>query len=217
MSPRARSDRSARLRGDEGAVLVELALVLPLLILLTLGVLEFGRTWGEKNTLIRSAESAARTGATQGPERFADYNTLQSVRASLASLGGSEIERVVIFRSDSANGRVPQQCVDLPIADDLSAKGIAGQRCSIYSSAQVDFQGNVLTYFGSPTCSGDWDAAWCPTTRSRGTDVTDPDYLGVYIKVRYEALTGILGNPTADLSATSVFRLDPCITGVSCA
>ncbi|MCU0311182.1 MAG: pilus assembly protein [Acidimicrobiales bacterium] len=217
MGRHAEPSATRRARGDEGTALVELALVLPLLVLLVLGVLEYGRAWGESNTVIRAAEAAGRTAATQGPDRFADYNALQSVQASLASLGGSEIERVVIFRADSADGRVPQPCVDLPIADDLTTKGIPAQRCNVYSAAQVDFAGNVLTYFGNPTCTGNWDAAWCPTARSRGTDVTDPDFLGIYIKIRYEALTGIIGNPTADLTATSVFRLDPCITGVSCA
>jgi hypothetical protein len=205
------------MEGDEGVALVEFALVVPFLIVLLLGTMEFGRTWSEKNTLVRSTQSAARTGASQGPDRFADYNTLKAVEASLSSLGQSTIERVVIFRSDTANGQVPAACANVAIANDLSAKGNAGARCNIYSEAQVKYAGNVLAFFPPGTCTGGWDASWCPLTRSRGTDLTDPDYLGVYVKVRYDALTGVLGAPTTNLTATSVFRLDPCITGVSCA
>jgi|GEM_PF-944272 len=218
MTPTTNGPVPPRLSGDHGVALVEFALVLPLLIVLVLGVMEYGRTWGEKNTLVRSTQSAARTGATQGPDRYADYNALQSIEASLKALGNSTIERVVIFRADAADGQVPAACANLAIADNLSPKGIAASNCNIYSAAQVGFTGNPLTYFpGTSSCTGAWDAAWCPTARSRGTDVTDPDYLGVYVRVNYKSLTGILAAPTKDLTATSTFRLDPCITGVSCA
>lgn len=217
MRSRRQGPTATRGTGDDGVALVEFALVVPFLVVLLLGTMEYGRTWSEKNTLVRSTQSAARTGASQGPDRFADYNTLKAIEASLSSLGRSTIERVVIFRSDTANGQVPATCANVAIANDLSAKGNAGSRCNIYSEAQVKYAGNVLSFFPPGTCTGGWDAAWCPLTRSRGTDVTDPDYLGVYVKVRYNALTGVIGTPTTTLNATSVFRLDPCITGVSCA
>ena len=91
-------------------------------------------------------------------------------------------------------------------------------RCNVYSRAQIEFRGNVLAQVpgGQRTAPAGWDASWCPTARSRGSDTTDPDFLGVYVKVGTKALTGIVGLPTQTLSSTSVFRLDPCITGVSC-
>ncbi len=210
---------SGRFRGDDGAVLVEFALVAPLLLVLVFGLIDYGRMLNDDNTLTRTVQSAARTGAGQGTDRFADYNIVQSIEASLATLDGSTIERVVVFKSTTADGVVPAACRDLAIVDNLNAKGVStgGVRCNIYSKAQIEFRGNLLTRFPSTSgCVGGWDAAWCPTTRSRGTDLTDPDFLGVYVKLKTTALTGIVGLPTQTLSSTSVFRLDPCITGVSC-
>ena len=217
---RGRSHRRARGRGrgDGGAVLVEFALVAPLLIVLVFGLVDYGRMYNQNNVLIRSTQSAARTGASQGPDRYADYNALESIAASLSTVDGIQIERVVVFKASSANGKVPAACANNVIANDLSAKGVAGQ-CNIYSQAQVEFTGNVLSKFkiSPPNCVGSWDASWCPTTRSRGTDITDPDFLGVYVKVTTKSLTGLVALPTSTMTSTSVFRLDPCITGVSCA
>jgi Flp pilus assembly protein TadG len=212
-----------RLRGDDGAVLVEFALVAPLLIMLVFGLVDYGRMYNQDNVLIRSVQSAARTGAAQGPDRYADYNVLQSLEASLSAMEGAAIQRVVVFRASSANGQVPAACLTAARPDDLTARGVStgsgstAVRCNIYSRSQVEYRGNVLSFFpGTSNCAGGWDASWCPTTRSRGSDTTDPDFLGVYVQVEATALTGIVGLPTASMSSTSVFRLDPCITGVSC-
>jgi Flp pilus assembly protein TadG len=217
MTPR--SDPSARrCAGDGGAVLAEFALVAPLLVVVALGMFEYGLLWQQDNSLVRGAQSAARTGATQGTDRYADYNVLKSIDSSLSALERSAIERVVVYRANSASGKVPAACRDAVIADDLTAKGDVGAACNIYSSSQVQFEGSVLSHFrGTTSCSsGSWDAFWCPTARSRGTDVTDPDYLGVYVEVSYETLTGIIPSPQTTLATDVVYRLDPCITGVSC-
>jgi len=208
-----------RLQGDDGAVLVEFALVAPLLIMLVFGLIDYGRMYNQKNVLIRSVQSAARTGASQGPDRYADYNVIQSVEASLSAMDGAEIERVIVFRASAANGQVPAACLSTARPDDLTAVGVNSgtTRCNIYSRSQVGYRGNVLGFFpGTTNCVGGWDASWCPTTRSRGSDTTDPDFLGVYVEVEAKALTGIVALPTATMTSTSVFRLDPCITGVSC-
>jgi Flp pilus assembly protein TadG len=197
---------------------VEFALAVPLLLVLVLGLAEYGTIWQQQSTLTRAAQSAARTGATQGTQRYADYNTIQSLESSLSAIDRLEVERVVVYRADSVDGRVPAACEDVAISDDLSAKGNAAQRCNIYSAAQVAFQGNSLTVYGGTTAcaAGSWDQYWCPTTRSRGTDTTDPDHLGVYVSTNYQALTGLLGAPEIKLESDVVFRLEPCITGVSC-
>jgi hypothetical protein len=208
-----------RLHGDDGAVLVEFALVAPLLVMLVFGLVDYGRMYNQNNVLIRSTQSAARTGASQGTDRYADYNILQSLEASLSAMDGAEVTRVVVFRASAANGQVPAACLSAARPNDLSARGVSSgsTRCNIYSRAQLEYRGNVLSYFrGGTSCTGGWDASWCPTSRSRGSDTTDPDFLGVYVEVEATALTGIVGLPTASIDSSSVFRLDPCITGVSC-
>jgi hypothetical protein len=207
-----------RLSGESGGAVVEAALVVPFLALVVLGLVEYGTAWTRQNLLIRSTQSSARTAATQATDRYADYNAIKSIEGSLAPLRNGAIERVVLYRSDKPDGGVPAACKDVTIVDDLSAKGSTAAACNIYSAAQVGNADAVLSHFGGGTagCDGSaWDRFWCPTDRSRGGDTSDPDYLGVYVKVAYSPLTGIAGSPDS-IEADVVYRLDPCITGVSC-
>jgi Flp pilus assembly protein TadG len=52
---------------DRGAALVEAALVLPILLLLTFGIWTTARAWNVNNTLQHAAREAARFGATIEP------------------------------------------------------------------------------------------------------------------------------------------------------
>lgn len=57
-----------RLRlGDRGAALVEAAIVLPFLLVLTVGIWSTARAWNINNTLEHAAREAARYGATIDP------------------------------------------------------------------------------------------------------------------------------------------------------
>lgn len=53
--------------GDRGAALIEAALVLPVLLLLTMGIWSTARAWNINNTLEHAAREAARYGATVDP------------------------------------------------------------------------------------------------------------------------------------------------------
>lgn len=54
-------DRRTRVGGDDrGAVMVELALVLPLLVLLLIGIVEFGRVYNAQISIQASAREGAR-------------------------------------------------------------------------------------------------------------------------------------------------------------
>ncbi len=54
-------------RRERGAALIEAALVLPLLLLLTMGIWSTARAWNLNNTLEHAAREAARFGATIDP------------------------------------------------------------------------------------------------------------------------------------------------------
>lgn len=63
--------RSTRLehagRGRSGQALVEFALVVPLLLVLVLGVVEFGRAWNVYQVITDAAREAARTAVVDNP------------------------------------------------------------------------------------------------------------------------------------------------------
>ena len=53
--------------GERGAALIEAALVLPILLLLTMGIWTTARAWNVNNTMEHAAREAARYGATIDP------------------------------------------------------------------------------------------------------------------------------------------------------
>ena len=59
-----------RTRRDRGSAVVEMALVLPLLVMLVFGIVEFGRAYNTKVTLTHSARESVRVLAlTQDPDQ----------------------------------------------------------------------------------------------------------------------------------------------------
>lgn len=207
--------RRSRCLCDRAVALVELAIVLPVLALLAVGLIEFGFLWSSVGQVERAVQNGARTGAGQADARYADYELLRAVAAATASADGTTIERVVVYRSQTADGAVPSGCLSIP-ATGTSAKGVSGV-CNVYSGAQArsDNPGG----FGSTspsleTCSpGAWDSAWCPTGRSRDPDA--PMYLGLYLEVSYEGRTSLIpGSMTVERRA--VYQIEPCKAGTSC-
>jgi len=65
--------RLRRLRGQRGQALVEMALTLPLLLLVLIGMMEFGLIFNQQLTLTEAAREGARTVALGGS--FADGTT----------------------------------------------------------------------------------------------------------------------------------------------
>jgi hypothetical protein len=205
--------RPRRLSGDEGSVIVELALVSPFLILLVLGVLEFGTVFRQKSNLSGALQSAARIEAATGQGRGADYFALQTFYAQMNQADQITVNKVVIYRTtDPAGAPLSPTCFTNPA-------GSAANNCSVYTWAQVtaagtDASGTVLaTNFGTAggTCAGTaWDVNWCPI--GRNVEQADPpDYLGIYANVTYKSLTGLLPT-TVTMTDQAVYRLDPKVS-----
>ncbi|MEV4642317.1 TadE/TadG family type IV pilus assembly protein [Actinoplanes sp. NPDC049548] len=105
--------------GDDGAAAVELALVLPLLLLLLFGIIDFGRALNAQITLTEAAREGARA----------------------AALGLDGRARVT-----SAAGSLPVQSVQVtPCAGDLSADAVV--RVS-HAFRPVTPVGSLMSLFG---------------------------------------------------------------------
>ncbi len=66
-------------RGDTGQALVELALILPVILLLVVGMLEFSRAWNLHQALTDATREAARRAAVQD----ADFASQDSAKAAV--------------------------------------------------------------------------------------------------------------------------------------
>jgi len=88
------------LKNDKGQALVEFALVLPLLLLLLFGIIEFGRVFGAELTVSNSAREGARVGAVG-----ADDSVIIARAATAAGILDSSLLSVGITPEESARVR----------------------------------------------------------------------------------------------------------------
>lgn len=72
-------------RGERGQALVEFALVTPLLLILLLGMVEFGRAWNTYQTVTDAAREGARVAAVNSKQNLAIDSVYHAVRRALAA------------------------------------------------------------------------------------------------------------------------------------
>jgi len=132
------------LRGQRGDGLVEMAIATPVLLLLALGILEFGRIWYLENELA----GAAQAGAIYGSQNPTDTAGMQTVAANNASDVSSAVD-VTGFTASASWG-----C-------ECSTTGVSSTSCSstpscadnIVDYVQVTVQASYKPIFRWPGSS----------------------------------------------------------------
>ncbi|MEZ5253167.1 MAG: pilus assembly protein [Microthrixaceae bacterium] len=200
----AASRRRSALRGrrERGAVLVETALILPMLLMIALAVLDLGLAWRASMTVTSAARAGARVSSNLGTSWSTDRNALMSIDAALGAIDNGDVVAISIFRASSADGTVPPACIT---ASARSAGGNAAARCNTYTGADL---GNVGALSFPSSCSGRHQF-YCPSTRqNRQGAVGGPDYVGVYVEIAHPTMTRLFGS-TMSISETAVMRVEP--------
>jgi hypothetical protein len=193
-------------RGERGAALVELALVLPILALLLFGTIELSLAWVTDNKTEGAAIQGARIAASSGSRVEADRDVLLALRASLPPKALADADRVVVFKASDPTGTVPAGCIKA--VGDPSEVGTA--LCNTYSGTTLrSVTGTSMVGFGGTV--GAKDASWPPAARADA--LTDPpDYVGVWVRTKHRSLTGFTFSKVT-ITAVSIVRIQPDIDG----
>jgi Flp pilus assembly protein TadG len=215
---------SGRLAGDDGAILVEFALVLPLLMTLLMSVYEGGVWFLNSNRMNGSIQLAARTIASQGRERMADNAGLLSLRASSASFSSTiQIDYVIIYKANTqaADGKSKPSnaCLTKAHGYDAATKvtpggdDTAGAECNIYTRAQLQqaTTGSSPGFSDANGCTvSAWDQYFCPTVRKDAlSGLRSPlDYVGVWVEGTYTSASRMLFQK-ATVTDYAVYRIEP--------
>lgn len=193
------SDGGARSAARErGAALVEFALIATLLLTLVFGAIDIGYQWRFSHEAVGASRAGARIGARLGTDRLTDMNVLSTIRTSLDSVDMlDELSRVVVYRSDTANGRPPSSC--------LREVGPSGA-CNVYPASSIATP-PVETNFNANGCmiTGATYQNWCPAVRD--VDQRTADYVGVMVVLETHSITGIFDGRT--VQRHSVMRMEP--------
>lgn len=101
MSSHRNARRKRKHKSQEGAAAVEFALVLPLLVILLLGLIDFGHLFFSVNTITNAAREAARRAAVQDNAADAEEAADEAANQYLAPAG---------LAPGSASGSVAANC-----------------------------------------------------------------------------------------------------------
>lgn len=182
-------------RGQRGAVMVEAALILPIMAVLIMGIMEFGLLFTSYSTTTAASRSGARLAATAYSQATtsalrdtAATQIAMATAADLEVLNNAEPVGMAIYRVDPFG-------VDGAPAGGFPGPNMAGgctSRC-------IRFTWNPVTQTFDRT-GGSWtDADACGTT---------VDSIGVYVQSEHSYISGMLGQ-TRDVDGHTVMRLEP--------
>lgn len=221
MSPSPAPART-RCAGDDGSVIAEMALIAPLLVMLMLGVFEFGTAWRNKSILTSSLRGAARIESQGALNASIDQIALGAFYAANSKLTRMTLVKVIVYEASGATGAPTSNCLGIAVSPSgTNTKGVKNtsgvNSCNVYSPAQVAAAASGGGTFGSCSSSTSWDYNWCAgpsgVTDPRNNSFTSggPDYVGIYAQYTYDTVTGLLPGDTITITDQAVYRIEPAV------
>jgi hypothetical protein len=174
--------RAERGRGERGAVLVELAIILPLVILLTFGIIEYSYAFNADSTVSQAARAGGRTASAQPRDPNMEVNAAQAVASALQTLPANQPKFVMIYKANGS-GTPPGAC---------------GANC-----VRFDWIPATKSFNATPSAGSSWVVA------SRNACIPPFDQVGVYVQIDHQFITPALFGSGKLLTDHSVFRLEP--------
>ena len=175
----------ARARNERGAILVEAAFVLPVMILFVMAIIDFGLAFKDLQTVFTATRVGARTASAE-PRQFG-YATdvVNAVKSSLSAIPSGGWQEIWVYKA-AADGK--------PDSGNFTS-----------CTTCVRFHWDGANWIKD---QDNWPASGPGSQNACGGVSPGPDSLGVYLKVRHDMLTGFFGS-TKTLTDNTVVRLEP--------
>jgi hypothetical protein len=185
-----------RRREERGQALVEFALLLPLLLLLIVGVVEFSFVWNSRNTVLFASRDGSMLAAEGGSLPGTDCLVLDRIERDIVSPSRAiRVQEVEIYWSDK-NGVLIGSSVNLYDRSGSTTCGVGG------STITVPY---TLTTSGYP------EASRCDVLAGCGGLHTSVDTIGVRITYEHRWLTSFAGlaGSGVTFAETTATRVEP--------
>jgi Flp pilus assembly protein TadG len=189
---------SAR-RGDErGAVLVEAAIVIPILMMITLGIIEYGGAYRENAAVAGAARAGARVASSLPKTDFgctapcsdSALTVAAAVSSAMQSFGSNAPQQLWIYKVGGAGNTPPFTSCTFCVGYN-------------WDSSTKSFGGTKL------------GTGWL-ATKQNACASGPPDQIGVYVKTKHTAITRMFGGDRM-LTGTTIMRLEPYVGTLACA
>lgn len=176
-------------RSERGAAAVEFAIIVPVLVLLTFGIIEFSSAYHDESLTSDAARAGARIGSSMATDSGMPAAVVSAVNSALSTMPSDEPEELWIYKANNAG---------------YPGNGTSFSSCSTNCIKYTWSQGSKSFTGGS----GSW-------SMSTNQVCTMPyDQIGVYLKVKHPYVTKMFGS-TITLTDHAVFRFEP-VAAASC-
>jgi Flp pilus assembly protein TadG len=184
-------------RGEErGQALVEFALLLPLVLLLIVGTVEFSFVWNSRNTVLFASRDASMLAAEGGSNDGTDCIVLDRIEHDLVSPTSSiRVQQVLIYWADHNGGQI------------ASFKNVYDRS----GSTTCDLGTSTVTVPYTLSTGGYLEATRCDVLAGCGGSHTSVDTIGVQITYQHRWLTSFarLTGPGVTFTEATAMRVEP--------
>jgi hypothetical protein len=184
--------------------MAEAALVLPMVVALLFGIIEWGYAMYDKQTSTNMSVSGARAASGYANDLQADYQVLQAVKQASSAMQTAKITTVIVYRATAPSDRVPDACKSGSVTNTTTTRG-----CNRYAGTDLALASDQFGCTGPPGPTQKIDRFWCPNTRrAAASGANAADYIGVYVEVFHQNATGLFG-PSYTFITDTVYRIEP--------
>lgn len=176
--------------GERGAALVEAALLIPIAVLITFGMIEFSSAYQSSSVASASARSAARTASAEALLPTYATDAAAAAATALHGIAATEPQFMWIYKADPTTG--------LPSSGGFTT---CSTNCISYN-----WISSSRTFDTAHPGGGGW-----PYNTQNACNSSQWDSVGVYVRLQHAFLTKLFGT-TINLSDHAVFRLEPAPT-----
>ena len=187
--PKARSGHWRRSEG--GAALVEAAIILPVVVLIVFGIIEWGLAFKDALTVSSATRAGARTASAMPRQSNMAAQTKSAMEKAVSALPNGSIQQMWIYKADPTTGY-----------PDGGSSFSGCTTCFVYSW-------NTSTQKFVPAGSQSWNFA------SQSACAGAVDSVGIYLKVNHALITGFFGNNVV-LKDHTVMNLEPVPSSSGC-
>jgi Flp pilus assembly protein TadG len=186
MAKDGRFDRRSR---ERGAALVETAILIPVVLIITFGLIEFSSAYQSSSVASASARTAARTASAEALLTTYATDSALAAATALKTIPANEPVEMWIYRANSAG---------YPESGGFTS---CTTNCIKYAWIPATRKFDTANPSG-----GGW-----PSTSQNACNTNNWDSVGVYVKLNHKYLTRLFG-ASITLTDHAVFRLEPAPT-----
>ena len=183
-----------RARDERGATLVEAAIILPVVVLIVFGIIEFGLAFKDSLTVSSATRAGARTASAEPRQPTFNSDTAKAVARAVSALPSGSVEQLWIYKAN----------VD---GDPVDGGGSAYTSCNTCAVFTWDVATDQFIRQPGPD--------WNPMTQNACVGDSGHDAVGIYLKVNHDFVTGFFGQRIT-LKDHAVMNLEPVTVSQGC-